>query len=149
MEERGFFKIYVILDLNLTVKDEIGWSSHGDLGKSLILKRLEGDDQIVSAAYGDLDRRRSTGEEVVKEGTGGDSGSTGQGFTFNPALVSADGKVIWSQGLREVRVRSVGLEMIVVAEGCTVFDDVSLFYIIDKGDGVRNSGVEIVNGGAK
>jgi len=133
-------------ELNLTVEDEVRWAGEGDLGESLVGAWLEADGEGFSTFDIDLNRGRSSGVKVVNEGAGGDAGPASEGFVLNSALVGADGEVIGGKSADEVGVGAIGLEMIVVANGGSVFDNVAVGEVIDKNDGVRNACVEIVDG---
>jgi len=83
--------------------------------------------------------------KVVNERASGDPGSASQGFPFNSTFVGPNGKVIWCQDPNKVRIGAMWCVMIVVADPGTIFDDVTIFEIIDKNDGVGDSGVEVVD----
>lgn len=138
-----------LLGRDLSVEDEVGRSGQGHFGEFLILARLKADRESIASLDIDLDRRCRSGQEVVNESAGGDSGAASEGFAFHTTLVGPDREMIGSENPDEVGIGALWLVVGMVANRGPIFDDIQAGQVRDEGDGVRDPGVQVVDGGTE
>ena len=132
-------------DCDVAGKDEIGGAGEDDVGEAF-LGAEEIHAQGVAAFDQHADGGLGAGEGGDGEGGGDNAGAAGEGFGFDAALVGADGEVLGSELADKIDVGAAGLEVVVMAEGGAERMDVGAVEVVDEDHGVRDAGIDRVDG---
>ena len=82
---------------------------------------------------------------MVNKCAGGHACAASKGFTLDTSFIGADSNVLIAEDACKVRIGAIGGKMIMVADSCTVPENIKVFQVICKNDSMRNTCIKNMN----